>query len=486
MSGILLNARRSPTGSRDSRSSFAESNPSVLRLTLRLCYDVTKLTLWGAVDSLRIGPIFTLTIRNSAFRRRLFKCFLLNGVILLWIVLGWVWLVCRRVLPISMTLFFGWEGSVDADGDPVDLDFWPDVCMTLAKTLLVSPLYMFALPFNTLWYRDMAKMAYEASILSHERCAFLHSTPSTARGCGRFFHSLTLPLSQMIHRLILTLLFTAFVSVSNLIGGSWLSIIQLSLLTSYYACEYRWDLIGRSTDARFFEFETSWIYHLGFGLPTTLAMIIFDIQSSVWGSICICLLFPWMITNALFFPPQQTIVQAHSLLPLREITHRELRKRSGKLFWAGAKHGIKHSRRARKLWASSPVDASASHQSACQLTTSVLGFLLLLLTYQGLSVLIQLPFLSLLSGFLDAATLRCRSIAIPTTPAEGIAGGFMEEEDTYQMVDQPPTPPSRIRRRSRSRPILSGRKSEAAAKTDKELCDLVLEQRSELVHRFLR
>eukprot|EP01054_Gregarina_sp_Poly1_P006479 Gregarina_sp_Poly_1__6478@NODE_346_length_9378_cov_211_258941_g289_i0_p2_GENE_NODE_346_length_9378_cov_211_258941_g289_i0NODE_346_length_9378_cov_211_258941_g289_i0_p2_ORF_typecomplete_len495_score43_09EI24/PF07264_11/2_2e11EI24/PF07264_11/3_3e02DUF2390/PF09523_10/0_034DUF2390/PF09523_10/5_5e03_NODE_346_length_9378_cov_211_258941_g289_i05232007 len=494
MSGILLNARRTPPERKERRPCVVEcdnSRAAVLRLSLRLAFDVLRVLCAGIRDSLRIRPFLRLTVYSPAFRRRLMRCAILNGVILLWFVLGCVWLLCRRIVPISLGLFFPEETVGHAD-----TDFWPDVCMTLSRALLVSPLYVFALPFNTLWFRDMARIAYDASVLSHERSGFLHSPPLPGlrfREPWQVLEAFTLPLSQLVHRFLLTLLFTAFVALTSTVGGSWLSILQLALLTSYYACEYRWDLLHRSTDARFFEFETAWIYHVGFGLPATVIVTLFDLQASIWGNVCICLVFPWLVTNALHFPPQSLMSVSPALLPLREIAHKELRRRSGRLFWASARHGLRHSRRARRFWVPSHVGTGVhpgGHSGALQFTFAILKFLALVVLYQGLSVLIQMPVLSLLSSLLDAAALKWRIVSafpVGVCPDSVLRTPTATPvEDTFQIIDAAAdkTPPaSRLHRRSRSRTLPQNKPPD---KTDRELCDLVLEQRSELIHRFLR
>lgn len=106
-------------------------------------------------------------------------------------------------------------------------------------------------------FQDIADLAYKHS-----------------RGRPVFAQSISKLVADAIFSIIIQLLFliqatvTSYVPIS--LVGYILSMVQMCLLYSLYAFEYKWFNMGWELHKRLTFIETNWPYFIGFGLPLTV------------------------------------------------------------------------------------------------------------------------------------------------------------------------------------------------------------------------
>jgi etoposide-induced 2.4 mRNA len=150
--------------------------------------------------------------------------------------------------------------------------------------LWVLPLYLVCLLMNIFWYQDIASSTYKRT----------YGIPKVP------IISVSRKIAFEVHRFFIVLIFLGAICALNVIGLSFLSILLLSYLYSFYCFEYRWALEGMTLGEQLKALETNWAYYLGFGLVITLCTYYFPglVGSGLWAA-----LFPLFIVTAMTASP---------------------------------------------------------------------------------------------------------------------------------------------------------------------------------------
>ncbi|VEN41969.1 unnamed protein product [Callosobruchus maculatus] len=190
--------------------------------------------------------------KESKVMKRIIQCGILNGGIFLLSIL----LFEYGLLPAINKLFSIIFGKESFMGKLVWS--WIQPILTLIfKTVWVIPLFLLSKVVNALWFQDIADSAYKRS-----------------RGRPVYLQSLSKLLADSVFSIVIQLLFLLQATLISYIPihlvGTLLSMVQMCMLYSLYAFEYKWFNMGWELHRRLTFIETNWPYFLGFGLPLAL------------------------------------------------------------------------------------------------------------------------------------------------------------------------------------------------------------------------
>lgn len=211
---------------------------------------------------------------------RIFQCCLLNGGVFGLSIVAFNYLLLPAVQSL-IGLLYGRHQSSPANS------IWTWLQPLLVYTfqgLWVLPLFLLSKFVNSLWFQDIANIA------------FRHITG----GRPTLLPSVSRILSDVLFSVLVQ---TLFLFQSHLVGalpigkiGELVSLIHLCLLYSLYAFEYVWFSRGWELHRRLSFIEDNWPYFVGFGLP--LAMLTsWPTSYFISGSI-FSILFPLFILSA--------------------------------------------------------------------------------------------------------------------------------------------------------------------------------------------
>nr|CAG4645534.1 EOG090X06IP [Lynceus sp. MCZ IZ 141354] len=245
-----------------------------------------KAILYGFVDSLRGSfLVFTLDtkIRNKKTHakaknveepkvlHRILQCCALNGGVFWLSLLAFYGVLLPLVQSLLMAL--------------THVDIWLYIGPLLNatfSTLWVLPLFLLSRIVNSLWFQDIADLAYKHS-----------------RGRSQGLQSWSKLIADVLFSTIIQALFLVqamilgFLPIPGL--NTALSLLHMCLLYSLYSFEYRWYHMGWELPKRLTYIELHWPYFLGFGLPLTLVTYL---PSSFLVSGCVfSILFPVFIIS---------------------------------------------------------------------------------------------------------------------------------------------------------------------------------------------
>lgn len=214
---------------------------------------------------------------ESKVMKRIVHCGILNGGIFLFSIL----LFEYGLLPTINSLLSFIFGAESIMGRLVWSWIEPILSFTF-KTVWVIPLFLLSKVVNALWFQDIADSAYRHS-----------------RGRPVFSQSISKVLADSIFSILVQFLFLIqAMAVSYIpihVVGYTLSLVQMCMLYSLYAFEYKWFNMGWELHTRLSFIENHWPYFIGFGLP----MAVFTQLSDSWViSGCVfSLLFPFFIIS---------------------------------------------------------------------------------------------------------------------------------------------------------------------------------------------
>lgn len=211
---------------------------------------------------------------------RICQCCLLNGGVFLCSILSFDFLLLPAVQALIVLLFGDSQGS---SADSIWTWLQPLLVCTF-QALWVLPLFLLSKVVNSLWFQDIADIAFRY----------------ITGGNQRFLPSLSRILSDVLFSVLVQ---TLFLFQSLLVGalpigrlGELVSLVHLSLLYSLYAFEYIWFSRGWELHRRLSFIEDNWPYFVGFGLP--LAVITSWFESYFLSGCFFSLLFPLFILSA--------------------------------------------------------------------------------------------------------------------------------------------------------------------------------------------
>jgi len=154
---------------------------------------------------------------------------------------------------------------------------------TVFSTCWVLPLFFLSKIVNSLWFMDIADIAYRQA---HGRP---HVIPSVSKFIADILSSLIIQCIYLVQSMLLCWLPLSYI-------GPLVSQVHLALLYSLYAFEYKWFNESWELHRRLLFIEINWPYFLGFGLPLTVLTSLPEtfLMSGCWFSI----LFPIFIISA--------------------------------------------------------------------------------------------------------------------------------------------------------------------------------------------
>lgn len=256
--------------------------------------DVSNKSSAQDADSVAEQPTTTLSRRRAALNppgrprnskagdpkvlHRIFQCCALNGGVfgLSIVVFNYVLLPCVFFL---ITLLFGNSQSANT--------IWRWLHPLLSCTfqaLWVLPLFILSKIVNSLWFQDIADLAYRQI-----RGRPPQLLPSLSRVLADTLFSVLVQVLFLIQSLLVGIL--PIGRVSDVV-----SLLHLSLLYSLYAFEYTWFNMGWELHRRLSFIEENWPYFVGFGVPLA---VLTSWPSSFFISGCIfSILFPLFIISS--------------------------------------------------------------------------------------------------------------------------------------------------------------------------------------------
>ncbi|KAG5887751.1 hypothetical protein JTB14_016103 [Gonioctena quinquepunctata] len=212
-------------------------------------------------DSKESTPIRQLKKHEeSKVTKRIIQCGVLNGGIFLLSIL----LFEYGLLP-SLNKLFGLIFGRESFMGKLVWSWIEPILLLIFRTVWVIPLFLLSKIVNALWFQDIADSAYRHS-----------------RGRPVFAQSVSKLLADSIFSIVIQFLFLiqamAVSYIPIYVVGYALSLVQMCMLYSLYAFEYKWFNMGWELHKRLSFIEANWPYFFGFGLP----MAIFTQLSDSW------------------------------------------------------------------------------------------------------------------------------------------------------------------------------------------------------------
>ncbi|XP_065056130.1 etoposide-induced protein 2.4 homolog [Rhopilema esculentum] len=221
-------------------------------------------------------------------------CFLNGGVFLLSVVMFENYLI-----PVAKYLaqkIFMILTSRSSNDNRVWLLIEPIMAYTFGS-LWVIPLFWLSKILNSIWFLEIADVAYRRK----------HGRPLTSILASRtdsVFKYLSKMMSDFLFSIVIEII---FLFQANLIGlvpviGPPFAFLHLSLLYSLYAFEYTWMNLGWGVVKRISYVENHWPYFLGFGF---LLAVLSTSSSTVISACLFGVLFPLFILSGLEAKPSE-------------------------------------------------------------------------------------------------------------------------------------------------------------------------------------
>jgi len=219
-------------------------------------------------------------------------CFLNGGIFLLSMVIFENYLIPLTKF-IAEKIFVLLTGKRES---PVWLWIEPIMSYTFGS-LWVIPLFWLSKILNSLWFLEIADVAYRRK----------HGRPLTsilATRTDSIFKYLSKLMSDFLFSIVLESLFLCQANMISLIPviGPPFTFLHLSLLYSLYAFEYTWMNFGWGVVKRISYIENHWPYFLGFGF---LLSFLSTMSSTVVSGCLFGVLFPLFILSGLEARPSE-------------------------------------------------------------------------------------------------------------------------------------------------------------------------------------
>ncbi|KAJ8913417.1 hypothetical protein NQ315_017160 [Exocentrus adspersus] len=152
----------------------------------------------------------------------------------------------------------------------------------LYRLIWITPIFTLSKILNTIWFQDIADLAYR-----HSRGRPVYTKKWSLIGADCLF--------SIIIQLLFLLQAVAVSYIPIYVVGYILSFVQMCMLYSLYAFEYKWFNMGWEIHRRLSFIEANWPYFIGFGMPMTLITQFWD--SWMVSGCVFSILFPFYIIS---------------------------------------------------------------------------------------------------------------------------------------------------------------------------------------------
>eukprot|EP00268_Persea_americana_P059766 TRINITY_DN7379_c1_g1_i2.p1 TRINITY_DN7379_c1_g1~~TRINITY_DN7379_c1_g1_i2.p1 ORF type:complete len:342 (-),score=28.27 TRINITY_DN7379_c1_g1_i2:214-1239(-) len=243
------------------------------------------------------------------------ECFLLNGLIFL----GSIFILNSVVIPILVWILpdqCQQFGPRNLCGSPDIVELYASIRFVLIELFNIFwfyPLYVFSIVLSSIWYNEIAKLAFSAmgrygpAVVESSSQNELSDTQNVAnKDKPAGFGGVITGIAEQAYSVLLLSFFFLEVYATGFIPyiGKAINFLLLSWMYAYYSFEYKWNLSELSLDKRLDFFESNWAFFAGFGSPCVLAIFFFPPLVS-YG--VMALLFPLFVLTATGTQEEQVI-----------------------------------------------------------------------------------------------------------------------------------------------------------------------------------
>jgi len=258
--------------------------------------------LYGLYDALSFGEAFRVLYEDKSIRSFSLKCLVLNGFLFLGSMTIFIFFIApltRAITLSSINVNYGNNNNntiinstlnlttsttqnISNLADPENMATIFDYFFRMMYYVFwLYPIYALSFLLNTLWYQDIADLAYLRQVGKPK--------PTTVRVSQR--------IADEIYRIFLILVYLVEISLWLLIPyiGQFIAFLKICWLYGFYCFEYRWINQGWMLQKQLDYFEEHWAYFIGFGTPCTL--VTFFVTTLVSNGL-FALIFPLLIIMA--------------------------------------------------------------------------------------------------------------------------------------------------------------------------------------------
>ncbi|XP_058087377.1 protein EI24 homolog isoform X2 [Magnolia sinica] len=173
--------------------------------------------------------------------------------------------------------------------------------------LLNGLIFLGSFVLSSIWYNDIAKLAFSSMGIESSSQSELSNTTNVAHvdrqaGLGRAI----IEFGEQVYSVLLLTFFFIEVYAAEFIPyiGKAINFLLLSWMYAYYCFEYKWNLTELGLDKRIDFFESNWAFFAGFGSPCVMAIFFFS-QLVSYG--VMATLFPLFVLTAVGTQAEQVI-----------------------------------------------------------------------------------------------------------------------------------------------------------------------------------
>jgi etoposide-induced 2.4 mRNA len=240
--------------------------------------DILHAFLLGLQDSLVSGgKTVKLLKQDPEIRSKLLQCFMLNGVVFMFSLLIFDWVIVPLVLLVA----------------PSETSHCIDMILTAVfRVLWVLPLYLISRLLNVFWYQEIADLVYKSVRRSRSR------SPAS---------SVSELIADIIYSVIVQCVFLVQASLAGLVPvlGYPLQVVHMALVYSLYAFEYVWMNQGQGVVRRVALMHYNWAYFAGYGM---IMSVVISCADSYFMGVCLfSLMFPVLIVSSHHSSPQTKV-----------------------------------------------------------------------------------------------------------------------------------------------------------------------------------
>ena len=248
--------------------------------------DIVRALCFGVQESVSsCGKTVKLLKRENEIRSKLLQCFMLNGVVFMFSLMFFDWIIVPIVMSVA----------------PTETSHWIDMTLTAVfRVLWVLPLYLISRLLNVFWYQEIADLVY---------LSVRHSRTSRDQRA-----SIAELIADIVYSVVVQCVFLVQASLVGCIPvvGHSLQVLHMCLVYSLYAFEYVWMNQGLGVVRRVALIHHNWAYFTGYG--AIMSLVIAAASNYFMGVCLFSLMFPILIVSCHFASPQSKV--KYTPLPL--------------------------------------------------------------------------------------------------------------------------------------------------------------------------